>query len=346
MFRIELLPATYGDCIVLSYGKKPTRRVLIDAGTHTTWDEHLQPYVQRRGIERFELFVMTHIDADHIAGAIPMLEDPDLAVDFGDVWFNGRDQLAGRFLSVKQGERFSELIRERDLPWNERFEGKAVCVGDGPLPVEELDGGLRLTVLSPTRDKLDRLAKDWKKEIDRHLLGTGRGGTPRRRRFLAREPTKSTHVPTLASSKFKSDTSKPNGSSIALLAEYEGSSVLLAGDAYAAVLKNSIQLLLDGDVALPVDAVKVSHHGSRGNTDAALLEMLDCKRYLISCNGDVHNLPDNETIGRIIQHGAGRPRIFFNYHCPRTESWDDADLRKRFGYETTYGKNGYLKIDL
>lgn len=346
MLTVELLPAEHGDCIILSYGANPVRRVLIDAGTGPTWGAHLRPRLVSAGIDRLELFVLTHIDADHIAGAIPMLEDPDLPVEIGEVWFNGRPQLAGRFLSVGQGERFSELIRERRIPWNVRFGGKAVCVDDGAPPAVELDGGLRLTVLSPTRAELDRLAKVWKKEIDRLHLGRGRSGTLRRQRFLAREPNPSTVVGELAATRFQPDTSKPNGSSIALLAEFEGSSVVLAGDAYSSVLKRSLRSVRGGGDRLRVDALKVSHHGSRGNTDTGLIDLLDCDRYLISCNGAVHKLPDNEAIGRIIRHCPGRAELLFNYHCPRTECWDDAGLQGRYGFSATYGSNGYLEVTL
>ena len=103
MLRVELLPAAYGDCIVCSYGTRTKRHVLIDAGTMPTWKAELRPHLERRGIERLELFVLTHIDADHIAGAIPMLEDETLPVKIDEVWFNGWDHLPKRLLSVKQG---------------------------------------------------------------------------------------------------------------------------------------------------------------------------------------------------------------------------------------------------
>jgi beta-lactamase superfamily II metal-dependent hydrolase len=347
MLRIELLPAAYGDCILVSYGSGTIRHVLIDAGITPTWAESLRPHLEKQGIERLELFVLTHIDADHIAGAIPMLEDETLPVEIGEIWFNGWNHLPKRILSVKQGERFSTLIRERGIPWNARFKGRAVCLTEDDLPVHELDGGLRLTLLSPTEEKLERLARAWKKEIARHFLGHV-SGTPRRPRFLARDPTTSTDVVSLAATKFQPDTSIPNGSSIALLAEYGESSVLLAADAHASVLTRSlVRLLRERDLnRLELGAFKVPHHGSRGNTNVGLIELLDCKRYLVSCNGDVHNLPDNEAIGRIIQHGGSRPWLQFNYHCPRTRCWDDTALRERYRYRTTYGSNGYLHVNL
>jgi beta-lactamase superfamily II metal-dependent hydrolase len=339
-----MLPAAYGDCLLITYGTRRLRHVLIDAGTQPTWANHLRPHLVREGVRRLELFVLTHIDADHIAGAIPMLEDPNLPLDIGEVWFNGRKQIAGRVLSVNQGERFSALIAERKLPWNEHFDHRAVCVDDSVNSVK-LVGGLKLTVLSPTRPKLDRLARVWKREVDRHFLGGG-AAMPRRRQFLARTPTASTEVPALAATKFVGDSSVPNGSSIALLAEFGMKSMLLAGDAHAPVLCNAIKALRPDGTRLPIDALKVSHHGSRGNTSVGLLDMIACRRYLVSCNGDVHYLPDNEAIGRIIQHGGPDPQLHFNYQCERTRSWDSAQLRKKYRYSTEYGDDGFLRVDV
>ena len=346
MFQLEMLPAAYGDCILITYGAESTPcRILIDAGTTPTWEnslrEHLGPGAH------LELLVLTHIDADHVGGAIPFLHE-GTDISFDDLWFNGWKHLPKDLLSAKQGEIFSTLIVDRSLPWNAAFGGKAVAVTDAPLPVKTLGGGMRLTLLSPTRKRLGRLARQWKKEIERH--GLAPGYHRRFRQFLARHPTTSTNVPRLAAMKFRSDTSKPNGSSIALLAEYpdDGVSVLLAGDAHAPVLTHSIGRLLAerGEARLRLDAFKVSHHGSRGNTNAKLLGQLDCPRYLISCNGDVHKLPDNETIGRIIHLGGPDPELIFNYHCERTKAWSDGALKNRFGYRATYGNKGFYQVRL
>ncbi len=344
MFRIELLPAAYGDCILITYGRDQNRhRILIDAGTEPTWDKALRVHLNPP--PTLELFVMTHIDADHIAGAIPFLkEGVDVAIK--DVWFNGWKHLPKNVLSAKQGEIFSTLIKDRKLKWNHALDGKTIAISEDPLPKVELDGGMVLTVLSPTLKQLGRLARKWKAEILRH--GLQPGDHRRYRRFLARPPTRSTDVPKLAALPFKPDTSAPNGSSIALLAEFDGKAALLTGDAHAPVLTRSISKLLQerSKDRLTLDACKVSHHGSRGNTNAELLAQLDCSKYLISCNGGVHQLPDNETIGCIIHWTRGQPELFFNYDCERTEVWKRADLKNRYGYRTVYGDAGDLLLDL
>lgn len=364
MFRIELLPARHGDCILIGYGPpKSTRWILIDAGTEPTW-----PDLRTRlaSVPRLELFVLTHIDADHIAGAIPFLAEANrTGFEIGDVWFNGWPQIADRrhanrsagpphrkpdrTLSAKQGEIFSALLTDpaAHRRWNGEFGGGPVQVTQAGLPVVELPGSMRLTVLSPTPAKLGALRATWSRQITRHGLVPGRHA--QFRRFLARQPETRTDSAYLAATRFTSDASVPNGSSIAVLAEHAGRAALFAGDAVSSVLITSIRRLLAdrGDTRLRLDAFKVAHHGSRGNTSMQLLSLLDCPRYLVSCNGDVHQLPDNEAIGRIIQGGGPQPQLIFNYDCARTVVWGTAAGRKANpGYTAVYGDGGHVAIDL
>ena len=51
----------------------------------------------------FELFVLTHIDADHINGVLPLFADTTLNALFEDIWFNAYDKM------VKDEE--AELLR-------------------------------------------------------------------------------------------------------------------------------------------------------------------------------------------------------------------------------------------
>jgi len=367
VFNVEMLPARYGDCILIEYGAPSNpHHILIDAGTEPTWDD-LKPRLAR--VKRLELFVLTHVDADHIAGAIPFLDESrETDLEIGEVWFNGWPQIddpnrqrapvppdrpkRDDLLSVRQGEVFSALLADPKVPrpWNTSFGGGAVQVdGEGQLPTVEFPGEMKLTILSPTPKQLGRLRKKWSTEIRRHGLIPGQHA--QFRKFLAREPEHRTDSLYLADTRFRSDGSVPNASSIAFLAEYRGRAVLFSGDAVPTVLIASIKRLLAererGEERLELDAYKVPHHGSRGNTSMKLLELLDCKRYLISCNGDVHKLPDNETIGRIIQGGGQNPELIFNYNCERTEVWATSKGRKgNPEFTATYGDEGNITVEL
>ena len=99
--------------------------------------------------------MVTHVDADHIAGVLDLLADEALGFSARDVWFNGYRHLPDEHpatLGPVQGERLTGLLLRRRLPWNAAFEGSAVMVPDqGPLPRVALPGGLVLTLLSPTK---------------------------------------------------------------------------------------------------------------------------------------------------------------------------------------------------
>ncbi len=344
---IEMLPADHGDSLWLQYGQgQSTSRVLIDCGTNSTYDRlkqrvALQPDNQRD----FELFILSHIDADHIGGAIPFFKDQSLGLRFADVWFNGWKHLPADKLGAKQGEIFSTLIQQYKLPWNQWRDGGPIMLDSDELPVCELPGGMRLTLLSPTKDKLATLARKWKAEIEQRGLTVGKATDFTQ--FLGTTPSTSTDVDKLADAPFKADTAAPNGSSIAVLAEYQGKSVLLGADAHAPLLVASIQKLLKQRKAdkLKLDAFKVSHHASQNNLNIELMKLLDCHRYLISTNGDHFNHPDREAIGRIIKYGGDHPKLHFNFRTDLNDVWAQKALQEKYGYEAFYpeaGQSGLL----
>lgn len=339
---IQMLPAQYGDCLWIEYGTDPRRasRILVDCGTPGTSSRLLAKIESLPTADRaVELFILTHIDDDHIGGAVPFLQAEMGGLAIGEVWFNGFKHLGG-FLSAEQGEQFSTLIEARHVPWNTRAGGGAIVVKDVP-PEHVLPGGLKLTLLSPTGDKLETLRRRWERELQAKGMVPGAGVDPED--LLGGDPhAHSTDVDAMAALPFKSDTAAPNGSSIAVLAEFEGKSLLLAADAHPPVLEASVRMLLEkrGLDRLPLSALKVSHHGSHGNTSPELLRLLDCPRYLISTNGQKFEHPHRVTVSRIIKTSGPRPHLFFNYFVEgKNAVWADPALQERHRYATTYAQD-------
>src|ERR1700687_5538080 len=158
-----MLPAGYGDCLWIEYGEDQTRphRVLIDGGTPASFGA-LSARLKRlpEKSRQFELFVITHIDSDHIGGALPLLDRrAELSVQFDDVWFNGYIHIQPGFddvLGPVQGEKLTKHIVDQKLAWNAAFKNRGVVVSDrGALPTKVLPGGLKLTLLSPTWQELE-----------------------------------------------------------------------------------------------------------------------------------------------------------------------------------------------
>jgi hypothetical protein len=92
--------------------------------------------------------------------------------------------------------------------------------------------------------------------------------------------------------------------------------------------------------ALKLDAIKLSHHGSRANVTKTLLEVVQAEHYIVSTNGAIFHHPDDEAISRVIVYGGDHPRLWFNFDNDRSHRWADAELRSRHGYDVTLPVDG------
>lgn len=349
MLTLRMLPADYGDCLWLEFGGRKPGRVLVDCGTQGTWPR-LKAEIERLPLadRRFDLVVITHIDIDHIGGALPFFREFEaLGVQIGEVWFNGWDQIQPALLGVRQGDELTKLLGTSPLSavWNKAFRREAAVVpADGALPVVEY-GDLRLTLLSPTWPKLEELAKDW----DQWLRENGLLGELEEEAAAVEESPvmlgdeQPLNVDLLAASRFKPDKSVPNGSSIAFLAELKGepdSAILMGADAHVPVLLESMARLrsergLAADHRLRCAAVKLPHHGSKSNVSAEWVAQLDARRYLFSTSGARFGHPDPEAVARVIKAARGA-QLVFNYQSPEATRWDDDGLRTQYDYSVEY----------
>ena len=348
--RLSLLPARYGDCLWLECRSRAgTRRVVVDGGTTAAAPRLRARIAALPASERhIDLFVVSHVDADHIGGALDVLRRPPPGLTLGDVWFNDRRHLPRR-RGAAQGQQLAALLDDMPdrHPWNVSFGGDAVATsGEGAWRVIELDWGATVTVLSPTPEKLAKLAVEWDRTVRDARAGVPSDEEPQpvtrsvRRASLAE----------LAATPSRRDRTAPNGSSIAMLVEHGGRSVLLAADAHPDVLTPAVRALARsrGEERLRVDAVKLPHHGSQANVTVELLESLASRRWLFSTNGDRFGHPDAAAVARVILHGGRRPTLCFNYRSPTTRRWGSEALVNRHAYGTVYpaSRGAGLTIEL
>jgi beta-lactamase superfamily II metal-dependent hydrolase len=349
MFTIDMLPAQRGDALWIEYGDpEDPHRVLIDGGikrTSKTLRDRIEKLPEKK--RRFDLLVITHIDLDHIAGVLELLRNPPAGFEVDDVWFNAWEHLEAAqkivdegILGSKMGESVSALIKARNYPWNKFFnEGPVAILDDMSLPRKTLAGGMHLTLLSPTAQRLKNLMPAWRKEVEDAGLEPGGAGETLEGLGHPEEVADdgilgaAIDIRGLSEGPFKGDASPANGSSIAFLAEFEEKRCLFAGDAYATDLADAVKRAIaeenDGS-QLKIGALKLSHHGGRKNTSATLLQRLRCPRYLFSTDGSSYDHPHDESVARVIVHGARpgepRPSLIFNYRSDETKRWDDKEL--------------------
>jgi beta-lactamase superfamily II metal-dependent hydrolase len=349
-FSLTMLPGNEGDCLWIEYGDaaKPYR-FLVDGGRKATYS-HLRPRLAALPADQrqLELLVITHIDRDHIEGVLEILSDPDPPVKFKDIWFNGYDHLVAATaepFGVVQGEELTTLLRRPGMPWNEKFNDGPIVWRDGTaFPQVALDGGLHLTVISPTVDKLSNLLGEWEKVCRKEGIVPGHAFEPEEG---GDESFGVPDVNLLAQEEFVGDTAAANGSSIAMIAQFGEKRVLLGADAHPDVLEAAVTNVAGADGKARFDAVKLAHHGSSHNTSSRLLARIDCDTWLFSTNGSQFHHPSPSAVARVIKHGA--KMLAFNYRSDESGVWDSPSLRNSYGYATRYpdpASPGILKLEL
>lgn len=200
--RINMFQAGQGDAFIISCGIEENKKnIMIDGGAGGTFTNSLQGFVKKLGElgEKIDLLIITHIDNDHIAGAIEMLKHNGVSkkpeiISIEQVWHNAylqlqfdkQDQISehqrrvlkeikdrgdgceeeGKSeISVKQGSFFGSLLYEGEYNWNGYTDGKAISVES--VPLYALTNDLKLYILSPTDQCLKELGEFWLRELNK-----------------------------------------------------------------------------------------------------------------------------------------------------------------------------------
>ncbi len=357
IFKVTALPAFYGDAFWVSYGtKEHCRHLIIDGGTATVSaiiDQIANNLPKEEKV--IELLVVTHVDSDHIGGILKFLQQEKLPAKIKQIWFNAYKHLASaeelkdERLGGKMGEKLSIAIGKHKIPWNTSFNEGPVVLPNGlkeTLPEIILDGDLKLILLSPSAEKLAAYKPFWEAEVKKAGLIPGYGGKEQAVEStlegLERMGATNESIEELAAQGYMPDKSKGNGSSIAFMAEFEGRRVLFSGDAHPDVILSSLRRY--GTEKVKIDLVKVSHHGSTGNTGFEIIEAIDCKNYLLSTNHSHH--PTMKTIAYLVTKGTRDCTLHFNYPSQCSKPWESALNKSRHKYSTNYGDANGLTIDI
>jgi len=203
MITVEMFPAGNGDSILVSFDH---HIILIDGGYTSTFRDHLEPRLKALDAEgkRLSKFIVTHIDSDHITGAIDFIRKNGPAanpaiIGIDEVWYNSYRHLQfddkekgnfngqlpdiqlqggleskeaddrGQLVSLPQGTSLGSLLLKNKYAWNSSFEGKAVK-SDAPLKIK-IGDGLSFTLIGPTSTSLKDLAEDWKVYLQKKFVG-------------------------------------------------------------------------------------------------------------------------------------------------------------------------------
>jgi hypothetical protein len=214
---ITMLPAEDGDCLLLSLGSEA--HLLLDSGRLSTYTNHLRPLLLSQAMhgQPLDCCIITHVDADHITGAVDGLfaenghaASPSL-VTIQQVWHNSYRHIplkigpvTGALSAADQAVLQQFVARGRAaLARNPAPGARPIGARQGtmlgalllkhgyawntdaeqgaiqvPL-VAEVAPGMRLRVLSPTSAGLQGLLGRWRRVLTAMGLASQlRSGTP------------------------------------------------------------------------------------------------------------------------------------------------------------------------
>ncbi|HEX2162349.1 MAG TPA: hypothetical protein VHM02_00215, partial [Thermoanaerobaculia bacterium] len=353
-FRLEALRAEAGDCLLLHWGDAEEERlIVVDGGpseeSYRRLRRRLDALRRERGFADageplpIELLMVSHIDDDHIDGILRLCrqlldEGNDRSYEIATLWHNAFDDLIGNraddlrtaargavAAASAGGDSFAQDLVRHDtalvvasVDQGRALRDDAARLGFPPrLLVAQADerprnfgAGLELRLVGPLKAQVEALHAEWEERL-RALDRQGRLGDAEAAAFT--------------------DRSAANLASLVVLAERDGRTMLLTGDARADFLVESLegQGLLDADGRLHVDLFKLPHHGSSRNVDRSTFRQITADHYVVSGDGK-HGNPDVATFellfaGREDAGLAGEP---FTFHL----TYDPEDFRPHRGH--------------
>ncbi|MFT6834273.1 MAG: beta-lactamase superfamily II metal-dependent hydrolase [Francisellaceae bacterium] len=193
MIKVKMYPACEGDAFLISFGEHQETNIIIDMGLTETYRDFIRKDLidlKEQG-RRIDLLVITHVDQDHIQGAISFIEEngpEQKIIEVVEIWHNSyrhlqfekeKTQITANELialnqikqqnvfsdangqtdiSIEQGSTLASLLYANYPQWNTSFNNKAVCLENNfKNPLKNVE----IKLLSPDKDKLNKLSKLW-----------------------------------------------------------------------------------------------------------------------------------------------------------------------------------------
>lgn len=322
--QTHFLKALYGDAIWITYAdaKDIPRNIIIDGGPSAAYVKKNKKGKLEYGAlsdtialikereQKIDLLVLTHVDDDHIKGLLAWIEyDADAISIIEKVWFNSGRLIFEFFkktpiekyalsvipngmtnTGISEGVTFEKLIKEKTGIWDHEIimQGQTILLHD-----------LKFRILSPDKAGLEELLTKWEEKEPESLTA------------VAKDYAKSLNE-LLDGDKYVKDPSVHNGSSIAFILTFKDKNLLFLADAHCEKVVAGLEHFgYTKEDPLVCEFVKVSHHGSKYNTNDKVLECVSSQTFVISSDGTDHS-PYKRTLARII-NAKKQLSLYFNY---------------------------------
>lgn len=339
--KITMFDAGNGDCILI---QSSSTNILIDGGTADSFDNW---YKEIKKLGCIDALFITHIDSDHTNGIIKLLEKNKVdknPIEIKKIYFNGIEQLFsdefGSLIECSESDDkfdsinacFEEVTGRENVGFNEGTSlsyilndinnVNSTVIHNKTFEEPIIIGDFSIEIISPTISHLNQLKELWKeilieRQVKKKILTKSHTNAFETyvnnlnkeisEAFEVTDDSYST-IDEYANSEYKQDSSLANSTSLSFLITCHSKTFLMLGDIHI----ETVFEWMNGD-ELVIDALKVSHHGSKSNLNKEFLELINCNKYLISTNGKIYKHPDLETLSRIAKFSKkAETTIFLN----------------------------------
>ena len=366
MFKLYAIQARFGDCFLLEYGEAEPAYILLDGGPSKNYENHLKPALQEimKDGRDLEAVIVSHVDNDHILGVLDLFVEKKYQRDtskqeifsVNQLWFNSfkgtidtsdfekriraintiagvngfrMQEMSMAVNGIQEGHQLLSVARFLDIPINPGVDQGFYKSGMANAAFQKAN--LKITIVGPTVDNLEKLRKKWEEWI-----------ADNEQKIQAGQYTKEFAA--------MSDRSVPNLSSIVMLVEVDGKTLLLTGDCRGDHLLQGLEeagLLKNGK--FHIDIFKVPHHGSARNVTKEFFTEVTADTYIISADGTYGN-PDFETLSWIVETAKEANRNIKIIFTNETESAKELIIQYppgNSGYEVAFREKAdhYLAIN-
>src|SRR5215207_5182671 len=343
---------------------------LIDGGPENVYEPFLRARLEElrsgRGLSDddelpVDLLMLSHIDEDHVFGLLELTRELIAAeerqkpkiVQFFDLWHNtfddlidnDADELIGAveqtfgpasvsgnltadslaklgdsdipavvdtvmvIASIPQGRELRSNCEKLSVGRNVEFDGKLLVAQANSRPID-MGKGLTLTLVGPMLPDVKKLQTEHRAWLKKHP-----------------EVVERATASVLAE---YSDNSKPNLASIVVLAEVDGKTMLLTGDARGDKILKGLELvgLVPEGGSIGVDVLKCPHHGSSRNVELDFFQRIIADHYVFSGNGVFGN-PERATL-ELLAGARGDD----DYTIHLTYPVDEVDVARKADWES------------
>lgn len=352
---VQFYKAGCGDAARITFLDKNSirRHIFVDSGYQRTFRDYLFEEIQNINStgEVIDLWIISHIHDDHIGGAYTYVNAivKKKAVDIVKNWmFNAPRRAEEVFFDASPSE--AKSIGQGDALTS--FLISSGKLQDQPV-TQDLDAfyveDLKITLLSPSSEGIDALRKKYSEKIPlekSEKIITSVASSAKMRDYSKKAGDFNLDL-------FQEDSNLENGSSIALLTEYPGSTILWLADCHPSIVASRLNKMgWSAKKKLRCDIVKVSHHGSAGNNSDALYDCIDCSTYIMSVDGkNIHGLPTKQCMLRILLNKNRDMRqkysFYFTHDDPILKSIfvvDGSDIYRDLNFEISYLSAGQSSL--